>query len=534
MEPAPIDFLPSPTRGAARAEPRREEAHHALATARAEAGARANAASRAESREQAAAPGDRAADAPREIDFLPTGAGTLAHGPGPDRLGLLTMNPGVSRLGTALAPMSAATAAELDAAIGRGLKPSSIKSYRTILGGYGAFLLREGVAVTGTAQDISYTAIARYGAWFVLRAPNLRIKDAEGHNPESFATLRSVLKSWVRLELGQPWPLTEPQELRLNALGDALAALRPAKSYARVAVRAHHLGRAFDRARGRVAPRLFQVASTLFAVHHHALLRVSESTDGWLRARDVKFTLEEGRPVEAELTLRRTKTGDPSDPRTGGLQVARLGRAQPGWPDALGMLYDLFVADGLFEEANRGRAVFVRGEGAAARPWTPAEVNAELKAWLEVDESNAGQLGRMSAHSLRKGGATDWRAAGVSIERLKTLGRWRSDAWMAYVLLEEDVMLAVADDIEAAGGSNPRARPRKRPRERVGAAAPEGGGARASRGPTGPGGAGRRPLPATAGRGAAAAPPATGAAEGSASRSGRARRLPFWMKGAEG
>jgi hypothetical protein len=49
-----------------------------------------------------------------------------------------------------------------------------------------------------------------------------------------------------------------------------------------------------------------------------------------------------------------------------------------------------------------------------------------------------------SGHSFRKGAATDARTAGLSEEEIKTLGRWKSNAWKLYVTQHPEYRLQVA------------------------------------------------------------------------------------------
>jgi len=245
----------------------------------------------------------------------------------PHRFGLLKMDPQTCRRGVGLAPHSHAELAVLDAAHQQAYKASTVKSYNSILSGFGAYLVRQGLPFTGTVADITYRNIARYGAWFVLMAPNGRLTTEVGHNPESFSTLRSALGSWVKGELGAAWPLQAYEDHRLDLLADSLAARRPAKSYARVPVRAAHLRRAFDLARAAGDPH-FRTLSTMSAVAHHALLRVSEYTGGWLRACDVEFSPAGCRPNRAVLTIRRSKTGTPRIPAPAGCSTPPWVRRQ--------------------------------------------------------------------------------------------------------------------------------------------------------------------------------------------------------------
>lgn len=62
---------------------------------------------------------------------------------------------------------------------------------------------------------------------------------------------------------------------------------------------------------------------------------------------------------------------------------------------------------------------------------------------LVVDTLNAalrqiGQPGRYSGHSFRRGAATSAKAAGLSADEIKLLGRWKSDAWERYVEVHPD------------------------------------------------------------------------------------------------
>jgi integrase len=49
-----------------------------------------------------------------------------------------------------------------------------------------------------------------------------------------------------------------------------------------------------------------------------------------------------------------------------------------------------------------------------------------------------------SGHSFRKGAATDARSSGLSEEEIKTLGRWKSNAWKLYVTQHPEYRLQVA------------------------------------------------------------------------------------------
>jgi hypothetical protein len=54
-------------------------------------------------------------------------------------------------------------------------------------------------------------------------------------------------------------------------------------------------------------------------------------------------------------------------------------------------------------------------------------------------------LGALSAHSLRKGGATAAANAGVSEESIMAHGRWRSDAVKRYIIRSAELRLQVVE-----------------------------------------------------------------------------------------
>ena len=138
--------------------------------------------------------------------------------------------------------------------------------------------------------------------------------------------------------------------------------------------------------------------------------------------------------VLVELTLRHTKAS-PSKP-VSVLVFPNEGATGPCAVSAL--LAHMYVAERpALKRSGKEQPVFrsylpSHGalRGGVSRQWVGAKL-AGLAALVGVDEA---VRGRLKPHSLRKGGATAAALGGASNEEIKTLGRWKSDAFRVYVV----------------------------------------------------------------------------------------------------
>lgn len=179
----------------------------------------------------------------------------------------------------------------------------------------------------------------------------------------------------------------------------------------------------------------------LLSVGHAGLFRIGELLS--LVWGDVELIEKEGEIVEAVFIIRHAKTSDPSDPVTGGAQLARVGRLPPGSASwcALSFFLDYARDTGALEPGSSAFSrdwstapVFPASSGDKfGRPLKREESGDIIRAGLASIGFSEADRARYSNHSLRSGGATDYYASGESVEKISERGRWRSEAVFVYL-----------------------------------------------------------------------------------------------------
>jgi integrase len=158
------------------------------------------------------------------------------------------------------------------------------------------------------------------------------------------------------------------------------------------------------------------------------MLRRSELAG--LSVGDVKLLAGGG----VELIIRRSKT----DQRGAGASVVLAALSASGVPiERIARRHLAWVQE---RGANALAPLFVRGlvwPRSRAPRWELGDFTKRLRTLIgglqQQGIVGAVDVSRLTAHSLRRGGATAAATAGVSIEAIKAHGRWRSDAVAVYI-----------------------------------------------------------------------------------------------------
>ena len=154
----------------------------------------------------------------------------------------------------------------------------------------------------------------------------------------------------------------------------------------------------------------------------HILATSTPSHDtNLLRRADVRFDKK-----GMTMTITRSKTRNASMPP----KVIRL-QAQKG--RVLCPVGALRLALGVMASAGEGSALLAWPDG---RPYLYHQFLKLLRQLLTIVGADPDKYG---AHSFRRGGATLAADMGASVEQLKALGDWRSDAYQAYINPDTDL-----------------------------------------------------------------------------------------------
>jgi hypothetical protein len=197
--------------------------------------------------------------------------------------------------------------------------------------------------------------------------------------------------------------------------------------------------------------------ATLALVAHNGLLRGGEVLGG-LRARDVTWE-PRNRSVLLHLPPTKTnRTGAGVDVRITDYKGASAYKYLLAWFNSqhLHGRGDAFVFPEVLRSGRGGERAF-NFHRPASKKWSLGVVR-HMAQCLGADPRC------FSMHSFRAGGATDLFILGVTYAKIKTYGRWKSDAALVYYREEVEVSAAVA----AAFGEQQRGHQGKRNQRRVG------------------------------------------------------------------
>ena len=164
----------------------------------------------------------------------------------------------------------------------------------------------------------------------------------------------------------------------------------------------------------------------LFSTAYHGLFRIGEVTQGphVIKATDVFIGTNKNK---VKFILHSSKTHRKGDKP----QIVKiksepsLGSNQPRRNCPFQILREFFKARKPFTEQNEQFFVFQDGS-----PVKPSDMQALLTTCLELNNKNPDDF---SVHGLRTGCSTDLLSLGVSVETIKKLGRWKSNAVFTYL-----------------------------------------------------------------------------------------------------
>ena len=175
-------------------------------------------------------------------------------------------------------------------------------------------------------------------------------------------------------------------------------------------------------------PYLSLLYRTLFTIAYYGMFRIGELTSGShpVRAQDVQVSYDKKKLL---FTLHTSKThgldSEPQRIKISSVDKEKTNKRSKHLPCPYQLMREYGKARGPYQHENDPFFVFSDGSRV-----TPAHFRACLKLVLEKAGYNPALF---SGHSFRIGRSNDLLKLGLSVETIKKLGRWKSNAVFKYL-----------------------------------------------------------------------------------------------------